>query len=227
MYTNNVMDKPFPVNLYEAITGTDTMPVDGTGTLYYLLELVAPKNKQLLMQRFKEGFSYRKIGVLNGVSGSRIEAVVSDTIEGLKAQKTLLIDGVANSLAKASMICKSEVREKLDAECREKYTKEGYQMGYADGLMKREKTFYSYGKSDEVTIDDMDLSHRSYNALQGNGIYTVSDIINVGNGLMQVRNLGKKSLEEIIMKLYEMGVDVKKYFMRVILTYEFNFFAEE
>ena len=116
--------------------------------------------------------------------------------------------------------CAEDVTVRIEHECREKYTKEGYQMGYADGIMKREKAFYSYGKYDEITIDDLDLSNRSYNALQRNGIYSVSDLIHAGNGIVDIENLGKKSIEEIIEKLAEIGVPVGKYFKRVMLEYD-------
>ena len=144
MYENNVMKKPFPENLYEAITGTDTMPVDGSGTLFYLLEFIAPKNKLLLLQRFKEGFSYRKIGVLNEVSGARAEAVISDTVKTLKSSKEMLINGIAKTINDASLRCNAVTRTKIEAECREAFTREGYQMGYADGITKREKAMNSY-----------------------------------------------------------------------------------
>ena len=225
MYENNVMNKPFPVNLYEAITGTSDMPVDGSGTLFYLLEFIAPKNKLLLLQRFKEGFSYRKIGVLNEISGARAEAVISDTVKSMRASKEMLINGIAKTINDASLKCNDIARKKMEAECREKYTSEGYQMGYIDGIAKREKAMYSYGKYDNITIDDLDLSNRSYTAMQKNGIYTVSDIIHIGNGLFDIENLGKKSLIEIITKLHEIGVDVSKHFKRIILKYEI-FFAE-
>lgn len=227
MFENNVMEKPFPVNLYQAITGTDTMPVDGSGTLFYTLEFLAPKNKQLLLQRYKEGFSFRKIGVLNEISGARVERVIADTVDQLKANSDLLKNGVMATIRKMSEECSKETAERLEATCRDKYTKEGYQMGYADGITKREKAFYSYGRYDEITIDDLELSHRSYYALQKNGIHTVSDIINVGNGLDKIDNIGKKSLNEIIEKLNDLGVNIDKHFKRIILKYDIKiFFAD-
>ena len=223
MFENTVMKKNFPVNLFETITGTDVMPEDGVGTLYYLLERLSPTHKTLLLERYRTGLPYRKIGEIHGVSGARVESVVSKAVERLSKSKVMLVNGMAKTFKETSSKCTEEMTRKIEAECREKFTKEGYAMGYADGILKREKAFYSYGRYDEITINDLDLSNRSHTALQKHGIYTVSDIINVGNGLADIENLGKKSLEEIVRHLHDIGVDVDKHFKRIIMNYEIFF----
>lgn len=61
----------------------------------------------------------------------------------------------------------------------------------------------------EMTIEELDLSVRSFNCLKRAGINTVGDLINKSeNEMMKVRNLGKKSLEEVIGKLNLMGHDL-------------------
>ena len=56
----------------------------------------------------------------------------------------------------------------------------------------------------EMTIEDLDLSVRSFNCLKRAGINTVEDLINKSEeDMMKVRNLGRKSLEEVIQKLDE------------------------
>ena len=61
----------------------------------------------------------------------------------------------------------------------------------------------------EMTIDDMDLSVRSYNCLKRANINTVEDLISkTEEEMMKVRNLGRKSLEEVINKLAMMGLSV-------------------
>ncbi|MBR1779648.1 MAG: DNA-directed RNA polymerase subunit alpha [Clostridia bacterium] len=62
-----------------------------------------------------------------------------------------------------------------------------------------------------ITIDDMDLSVRAYNCLKRAGIYTVQDLINKTEAeMVKVRNLGRKSLNEIIKKINSYGVDLKR-----------------
>lgn len=61
----------------------------------------------------------------------------------------------------------------------------------------------------EMTIEELDLSVRSFNCLKRAGINTVEDLINKSEDeMMKVRNLGKKSLEEVIAKLKSLGFDL-------------------
>ena len=63
----------------------------------------------------------------------------------------------------------------------------------------------------EMTIEELDLSVRSYNCLKRAGINTVEDLINNSEeDMMKVRNLGRKSLEEVINKLHGLGLALKK-----------------
>ena len=58
----------------------------------------------------------------------------------------------------------------------------------------------------EMTIEELDLSVRSFNCLTRAGINTVEDLINKSEeDMMKVRNLGRKSLEEVINKLASLG----------------------
>ncbi len=58
-----------------------------------------------------------------------------------------------------------------------------------------------------MTIEELDLSVRSFNCLKRAGINTVDDLINKSpDEMMRVRNLGKKSLEEVIIKLGQYGL---------------------
>lgn len=63
----------------------------------------------------------------------------------------------------------------------------------------------------DLTIDELDLSVRSFNCLKRAGINTVADLINKSEeDMMKVRNLGRKSLEEVIAKLDSFGFTLKK-----------------
>ena len=63
----------------------------------------------------------------------------------------------------------------------------------------------------EMTIEELDLSVRSFNCLKRAQINTVEDLINkTEDDMMKVRNLGRKSLEEVINKLASLGFTLKK-----------------
>ena len=63
----------------------------------------------------------------------------------------------------------------------------------------------------EMTIEELDLSVRSFNCLKRASIDTVEDLINrTEEDMIKVRNLGRKSLEEVIQKLSSLGLALKK-----------------
>ncbi len=63
----------------------------------------------------------------------------------------------------------------------------------------------------ERTIEELDLSVRSFNCLKRAGINTVEDLTNkTEEDMMKVRNLGKKSLEEVIAKLHSLGFNLSQ-----------------
>ena len=63
----------------------------------------------------------------------------------------------------------------------------------------------------EMTIEELDLSVRSFNCLKRAGINTVEDLISKSEDeMMKVRNLGRKSLEEVISKLESLGFKLSK-----------------
>lgn len=62
----------------------------------------------------------------------------------------------------------------------------------------------------EMTIEELDLSVRSYNCLKRAGINTVEELTHrTEEDMIKVRNLGRKSLEEVIFKLQGLGLDLK------------------
>ena len=65
-------------------------------------------------------------------------------------------------------------------------------------------------KALEMTIEELDLSVRSFNCLKRAGINTVEDLVNKSEDeMMKVRNLGKKSLEEVEQKLAALGLALR------------------
>lgn len=78
-----------------------------------------------------------------------------------------------------------------------------------DIMVEREETVKE--KILEMTIEELDMSVRSFNCLKRAGIDTVEDLTNrTEEEMMKVRNLGKKSLEEVVNKLRSLGLDLKR-----------------
>lgn len=79
----------------------------------------------------------------------------------------------------------------------------------AQVMVEKEETHKE--KMLEMTIEDLDLSVRSYNCLKRAGINTVKELTDrTVSDMMKVRNLGQKSLEEIKLKLNDLGVSFRQ-----------------
>ncbi|MGM9973056.1 MAG: DNA-directed RNA polymerase subunit alpha [Clostridiaceae bacterium] len=78
------------------------------------------------------------------------------------------------------------------------------------GTIMKEKEEDKKEKVLEMTIEELDLSVRSYNCLKRAGINTVQELAQRSmDDMMKVRNLGKKSLEEVERKLKELGLGLR------------------
>ena len=78
----------------------------------------------------------------------------------------------------------------------------------ADVMVEKEES--EKEKVLEMNIDELELSVRSYNCLKRAGINTVEELTNkTSEDMMKVRNLGRKSLEEVLAKLKELGLQLK------------------
>ena len=96
-------------------------------------------------------------------------------------------------------LVKKEQRRKYKAEVKE--TK----------AVKVEKEESKKEKVLEMSIEDLELSVRSFNCLKRAAISTVEDLTNKTEAdMMKVRNLGKKSLDEVTNKLHALGLDFAK-----------------
>ena len=80
-----------------------------------------------------------------------------------------------------------------------------------DEITMVEKEEETRDKILEMQIEELDLSVRSYNCLKRAGINTVEELTQrTEEDMMKVRNLGKKSLEEVNQKLAELGLSLRK-----------------
>ena len=84
----------------------------------------------------------------------------------------------------------------------------------SDGMSKKDTVVPKAESTQErvldMTIDELDLSVRSFNCLKRAGINTVADLVNITEeDLMKVRNLGRKSLEEVIKKITDLNLSLR------------------
>jgi DNA-directed RNA polymerase subunit alpha len=78
------------------------------------------------------------------------------------------------------------------------------------GSMMIEKTEDPKVKALETSIEDLDFSVRAYNCLKRANIHTLQDLVNMSESdMMKIRNLGKKSLKEVLDKIKDMGLTLR------------------
>ena len=77
--------------------------------------------------------------------------------------------------------------------------------------MMVEKTEDPKTKALETSIEDLDFSVRAYNCLKRAGIHTLQDLVSKSESdMMKIRNLGKKSLKEVLDKIRDMGLTLQE-----------------
>jgi DNA-directed RNA polymerase subunit alpha len=77
--------------------------------------------------------------------------------------------------------------------------------------MMIEKTEDPKAKALETPIEDLDFSVRAYNCLKRDGIHTIQDLVNRSESdMMKIRNLGKKSLKEVLDKIRDLGLVLRE-----------------
>jgi DNA-directed RNA polymerase subunit alpha len=79
-----------------------------------------------------------------------------------------------------------------------------------DGSLLMESQEPQKSKEEEISIEDLELSIRAYNCLKRANIFHLADLLKKSEReLMEIKNFGKKSAEEVIDKVYEMGYSLR------------------
>lgn len=190
----------YPRNLMAAIMKqdyyNDRLPdiEDVTNTLLTLL----PHEKDVIEFRYKDGLTLKETGEYVGVTGERIRQIELKALRKLRHKSRL--NNLVYVQVKASdyNVLLNEVR-KLRADVSRLMIEMDTD---PDFIIKKNK---------QVSIDELNLSIRPYNCLKRAGINTIGDILT--HDLLRVRNLGRKSLHEIVnvVESYGFSDEMSKY----------------
>ena len=201
-HMNDVLSN-YPMNLFSVLFDGEfpVLPGEAEASLEYILHLMRRQSNRsidILMYRFRDGKTYEEIAKIYGVTRERIRQVEQNAIRQLKhpARRDWIEYGVSGM---------------IDRKCAEEYER-GRKIGVVEGMdYAVEPDWIDAQKVERPTslrLCDLDLSARSHNCLARAGVQTVEDILKMGfDTLVRVRNLGKKSLDEIIIRLQEAGFD--------------------
>ena len=187
MNTINPTTHPYPDNLLYDIFGGEwefPRPGDFDGSLEYVLHTLTERERRVLDFRYKDGLTFEEIGKRECVTRERIRQIHAKSLRKLRCPDRLnyLKYGVAGVIARKT----ENAREAALA-----------------SLPKPDKL-------EDITLEELELSVRSYNCLKRAGKCTLRDVSEMTfDELCHVRNIGKKSVNEICAVLAEYGVSLK------------------
>lgn len=177
------MTLTYPDNLLYDLFDRDweyPRPADFDGSLEYVLHTLTERERRILGFRYKEGLTYEEIGKRECVTRERIRQINVRFLRKLRHPGRLgyLKYGVSGVISRKT---------------------ESARAAAIDSLQKPDIT--------DMTLEELELSVRSYNCLKRAGIDTLHEIAEMTfDELCHVRNLGKKSIDEICAALTKYGI---------------------
>lgn len=192
--------------------------IAGTVALAFAMGNLTGREQEVLTYRFVHGMTYDEIGPLYGVTRERIRQVEAKALRKLRGRRNvreLLQTGITGYWNK----CVNEKAQEIAQRVIEGY-KFALDRAYAQRLddecqrLKSDPEIAKKARQAEMMampIENLDLSVRSYNCLKHSNIETVDQLISRSyDELIRIRNLGRRSSQEIVEKLHSMGLHLKE-----------------
>ena len=215
----------WPYNLFEVILGetiNEPLTDDQLEALDDVLRELEPREQDCILKYFKEEKKYIELGKEYGLTASRIQQIVQDGITHCKRYNNRAIlkygkkgYGIRKETNKLESKKRYYTRLVEEVEKKqEEYEKALERLRLIEKRLevkqgRKVESFEPCSYDPDLDIGDLDLSVRSYNCLKRAGINTLGDLANkTYEDMMKVRNLGKKSLDEILDKLAEMNIQL-------------------
>lgn len=224
----------YPQNIFRAIFGEPVEPESaeeigrmlgdrGALEIAMVLANLSDREADVLRYRYQKNKTYEELTEVFGVGRERIRQIEHKALRRMRRQTVakLLRMGVSAWLDElieesAERIAEERIPKQVHQILTERLAwaeekqneKEAELLRLArDGEMEDPKVILA----ENITVEEMELSVRSYNCIKRAGMNTAADIIaKTYEEMREVRNLGKKSLEEIILKLRELGFELKR-----------------
>ena len=221
MNPDNLLDDP------DAEASKVAMLMGDRGALEIAMILANLTNREadVIRKRYIDMKTLKEIGSDFGVGNERIRQIEAKALRKMRREQCLklfqrgawqwmmdLVDQEADYKARrmVGQMVSNELQFRLERAERILDEREAEKLRIA---MEDEEMRQAGGKAhlDSIKIEELDLTVRSYNCLKRGGVDTVGDITEKTYGeLMKVRNLGRKSLNEIVQKIAEMGLKLKE-----------------
>ena len=218
-------ESPYPYNLLDEIfkeQWCDVVTQDQLDGLEKALTMLTEREQQVIDAYYRRGLNLEKAGYEQNVTRERLRQILAKAVRKLRhpARKNLIVYGLetAKEMSEvrklkaeltATEIALDQWQTELDARAE--------LMGYHDRKMRGVPEFSDDAKGDDsdtanhglqnLSIEEIELSVRSYNCLKRAGINSVADILKLSEEeMMTARNLGRKSMAEVVQKMHELGL---------------------
>lgn len=210
---NTVSNGSYPLNLLDAIEEGHwryPIPEDLNQSLSYVLAGMTEREYFVLYAYYYEGKFYGEIAKTVGVTRERIRQLIEKSLRKLRHPTRIefLIYGVKGMIQRASI---DAAQEAVSNRLERVLTEIGDISHALHAITGRDE--YSYiskkcaGLNGSIPLEKLNLSYRSYNGLKHAGIKNAEDITKLSKeDLMRIKNLGKKSVEEIIDTIHNLGL---------------------
>jgi len=217
----NALAEMYPLNLVEAILDQKiiTSGIHFAGLLE-MLNTLNPREADVLKKRFEEKMTLREIGIAHNISSERVRQIMAKALRKTRhPKKRMMFQAISleeheeqkrkyNKLYVEHEQLAIEYRQLLvefEKKCKE--LNENYKSFIDEKNILKEIPFGEAISLLSLPIEDLDLSTRSYNCLKRAGKNTVKDLAEMSrNDFFQIKNFGRRSTEEIIQRLKEIGI---------------------
>lgn len=162
--------------------------------------VITDREEKVIRLYYIDGKTFEKIGKEFGVTRERIKQINAKAIEKLKLFKKYFYGG---KWCLMEDLAKEEYQKYLETQksFRTYESAKQYILQYESGVFLPIR---------EQKIENLDLSMRSYNCLRRAGIRTIGDLLNFTYyDLIKIRNLGRKSMKEILDTIHDLGLALK------------------
>lgn len=200
----------WPSNLIAVVLGEEYLecdhPDDMLASIHYIVATLPESISQVIFWRFKYGKTLQETAELSGIkTRERVRQIQARGLQMLRnpSRSKYFRVGVAGIVEDTSR----------------KVGSAQYKRGYVTGWLDKERhskfalcdNDIRTANPDDVTIEKLNLSVRSYNCLSRVGVCTLADILSMSeHELLCVRNLGRKSFDEIASVIASLGYSLRQ-----------------
>ena len=165
---------------------------------YYVCDTLTPREALFITLYYRDNKTYKEIAKEYGITKERVRQIINKGLRRIAHPSRIRLLAIPKEKLNEYKTFNDQIDEEIA-----KLKRELHQIKI-DGVN------YITNTTKSTSIEELDFSTRTYNALKRAKINTLDDLIShTVEDISRIRNLGRKSLKEIFLKLYERGYSFK------------------